>query len=161
MIGAIVSDARAAGILWVNSAGNYADTHWSGTYVSADGDRAHDWAPGDEGNTFVWPNDTEICGYLRWDEWSGGASDFDSSCSTPHPESRSRSPKTSQGGQQSPEEGLCVGQRSRSDMTVAWGIRGYSVRSTPRMDLFVFDMPLQYQTAAGASATSAAPPRWR
>ncbi len=34
-IGAIVADARANGILWVNSAGNEAQTHWSGTYSPA------------------------------------------------------------------------------------------------------------------------------
>ena len=158
MIGAIVSNARAAGILWVNSAGNYADTHWSGTYVSADGDRAHEWAPGDEGNTFVWPDDTEICGYLRWDEWSGGASDFDLVLFHSASGVTLAVSEDEQGGSQSPEEGLCVGQRSGSDMTVAWGIRGYSVRSTPRMDLFVFDMPLQYQTAAGSLGDPATSP---
>ena len=31
-IGAAVADARASGILWVNSAGNEAMNHWSGTY---------------------------------------------------------------------------------------------------------------------------------
>ncbi len=154
-IGAIVADARSAGILWVNSAGNEAQTHWSGTFASADGDRAHDWAPGDEGNTFVWPNDTEICGFLRWDEWSGGASDFDlvlfhSATGTVLAESDDE-----QGGAQRPVESLCVGQRSDMDLTVAWGIEGYSVRSTPRMDLFVFDEPLQYQTPAGSLAEPA------
>ena len=34
-IGAVVSDARAAGILWVNAAGNEVETHWSGTFVSS------------------------------------------------------------------------------------------------------------------------------
>ena len=157
-IGTIVSEARAAGILWVNSAGNYADTHWSGTYVSADGDRAHDWAPGDEGNTFVWPDDTEICGYLRWDEWSGGASDFDLVLFHSATGVTLAVSDDVQGGSESPEEELCVGQRSGSNMTVAWGIRGYFVRSTPKMDLFVFDMPLEYQTAAGSLGDPATSP---
>ena len=29
------------------------------------------------GNTFVWPTVTEICGFLKWDEWPAGVSDFD------------------------------------------------------------------------------------
>ena len=149
-IGAIVADARAAGILWVNSAGNEAQTHWAGTFVSADGDRAHDWAPGDEGNTFVWPNDTEICGFLRWDEWSGGASDFDLVLFHSATGVVLAKSDDEQGGEERPVEGLCVGQRSGSDLTVAWGIDGYSVRSTPRMDLFVMDEPLQYQTPSGS-----------
>jgi subtilisin family serine protease len=158
-IGAIVADARAAGILWVNSAGNSAQTHWSGTYVSADGDRVHDWAPGDEGNTFVWPNDTEICGFLRWDEWSGGASDFDLVLFHSATGTLLAASDDVQGGDKPPVEGLCVGQRSGTDLTVAWGIEAYSVKSAPRMDLFVFDEPLQYQTPAGSlaePATSAA-----
>ena len=70
-IDAVVADARANGILWVNSAGNEAQTHWSGTYAS--NGSAHQWsASGDIGNTFVWPNGAAICGFLKWDEWPGG-----------------------------------------------------------------------------------------
>ena len=73
-----VADARAAGILWVNSAGNEAMSHWSGAYSPASGAPLHQWAPnGDVGNTFVWPNGWAICGFLKWDEWPAAASDFD------------------------------------------------------------------------------------
>ena len=34
----IVADARAAGILWVNAAGNRAQQHWSGTFSDLDAD---------------------------------------------------------------------------------------------------------------------------
>jgi hypothetical protein len=33
---AIVADARAQGVLWVNAAGNYAQEHWSGTFFDPD-----------------------------------------------------------------------------------------------------------------------------
>ena len=73
--GAIVADARASGILWVNSAGNEGQTHWSGTYTRA---APSQWSPsGDIGNTFIWPDGAEICGFLKWDEWPAGVSDFD------------------------------------------------------------------------------------
>ena len=42
-IGDLVAGAKASGILWVNSAGNDAETHWSGTYTP-NGDDVHDWA---------------------------------------------------------------------------------------------------------------------
>jgi len=40
---AAVDRAAAAGILWFNSAGNYAQGHWSGPWADADGDRALDF----------------------------------------------------------------------------------------------------------------------
>ena len=160
-IGAIVSSARAAGVLWVNSAGNDAQTHWSGTFVSADGDRSHEWAPGDEGNTFVWPNDSEICGVLKWDEWPAGVSDFDLGLSLSETGQRLAISDDYQSGSQPPYEGLCVTQRSGDDLTVYWAILGYDVRSSPRLDLFTFgdyNLPLQYQTAAGSITVPADSP---
>jgi hypothetical protein len=41
-----VDRAAAAGILWFNSAGNYALKHWSGAWVDRNGDRALDWPGG-------------------------------------------------------------------------------------------------------------------
>src|SRR4029450_12749337 len=38
-------DALAHGILWVNSAGNYARSHWKGTFSDANGNGYLDWAP--------------------------------------------------------------------------------------------------------------------
>ena len=43
-----------------------------------------EWSPnGDKGNTFIWPNGEEICGFLKWDEWPSAVSDFDSASSSP------------------------------------------------------------------------------
>src|SRR5262249_4292530 len=50
---AIVADAVASGILWVNSAGNRANQHWSGTFSDTDGDDVHNFTPDDEGNTIT------------------------------------------------------------------------------------------------------------
>src|SRR5262249_38965271 len=75
-VDSIVADARANGILWVNSAGNDATTHWSGTFVDTDADGLTEWAPGDESNDFSVPPNTTFCGLLKWDEWPAGTSDF-------------------------------------------------------------------------------------
>jgi hypothetical protein len=45
-----VNEAAAAGVLWVNSAGNYRTRHWEGPWTDADGDGNLD-VPGD-GNAF-------------------------------------------------------------------------------------------------------------
>ena len=137
------------------------DLRGHGTFVSADGDRSHEWAPGDEGNTFVWPNDSEICGVLKWDEWPAGVSDFDLGLSLSETGQRLAISDDYQSGSQPPYEGLCVTQRSGDDLTVYWAILGYDVRSSPRLDLFTFgdyNLPLQYQTAAGGITVPADSP---
>jgi subtilisin family serine protease len=72
---AIVADARAHGVLWVNSAGNYAETHWRGTFSDPNSSEFHDFAPGDE------ENDVTLfeggCAFLKWDDWPASDQDFD------------------------------------------------------------------------------------
>jgi subtilisin family serine protease len=153
-IGAIVEDARANGILWVNSAGNEGQTHWSGTY-SPDGN-LHSWSPsGDIGNTFVWPNGSEICGFLKWDEWPAGVSDFDLGLFLSGPNVLLASSEEEQGAGEPPFEALCVGQESGVDLHVFWAIRGYRVSTSPQLDLVSWSPPLEYQVAAGSIAAPA------
>lgn len=157
---AIVADARANGILWVNSAGNEGDTHWSGTF-SPGGDSWHDWSPsGDEGNSFIWPNGSEICGFLKWDEWPSGVSDFDLGLflSGANVLIRSSEEVQGEGGGEPPFEAVCVGQSSGQDLIVFWAIRGYAVRSTPQLDFVSWSPPLQYSVAAGSIAAPASSP---
>ena len=67
----IVADARAHGVLWVNSAGNEGNTHWSGTFTDADANGWQDFGPGgmfakiDEGNSFFLDKDQQVCAYLQ------------------------------------------------------------------------------------------------
>jgi hypothetical protein len=74
----IVADARVNGILWVNSAGNYQQRHWSGNY-NAGGEftNVHDFAPGDETNDIVIGGGAEACFTLKWDDWPVSGNDFD------------------------------------------------------------------------------------
>jgi subtilisin family serine protease len=158
-VGAIVADARAGGILWVNSAGNEAQTHWSGTYTASGG--LHQWSSnGDIGNSFVWPDGEAICGFLKWDEWPAGVSDFDLGLflSGANVLLASSEEEQGEGGGESPFEAVCVEQTSGSDLMVFWAIRGYSVRSNPPLDLISWTTPLEYQVAAGSIATPASSP---
>jgi Subtilase family len=158
-IGAIVADARASGILWVNSAGNEAQTHWSGNY-SASGN-LHRWSSnGDIGNSFIWPDGEVICGFLKWDEWPAGVSDFDLGLflSGANVLLASSEEEQGEGGGEPPFEAVCAEQTSGTDLTVFWAIRGYSVRSNPPLDLVSWSPPLEYQVAGGSIATPASSP---
>jgi subtilisin family serine protease len=158
-IGAVVADARANGILWVNSAGNEAQTHWSGTYVASGG--LLQWGPnGDIGNTFIWPDGEEICGFLKWDEWPAGVSDFDLGLFLSGANILIASSEEEQGtgGGETPFEAVCERQTTGVDLIVFWAIRGYSVRSNPLLDLVSWSPPLEYQVAAGSIATPASSP---
>ena len=156
-VGAVVADARANGILWVNSAGNEAMTHWSGSY--APNGSWHMWSPnGDMGNSFIWPNGMDICGFLKWDEWPSGISDFDLGLLLSGSNSLLAVSEGNQGVGQPPFEAMCWRQTSGRDLVVFWAIRGYRVTTSPRLDLVSWSPTLQYAVAAGSIATPASSP---
>jgi len=156
-IGAIVADARANGILWVNAAGNEAQTHWSGTYNPVDG--IHVWSPsGDMGNTFIWPDGEEICGILKWDEWPAGVSDFDLGLFLSGANVLIAASAGDQNGSQPPFEGLCRTNPTGTDLVVFWAIGGYRVTTSPRLDLISWSPPLEYSVAAGSIGIPASSP---
>ncbi len=64
-----VDRAAAAGILWVNSAGNYGTQHWSGPWVDAQIDGDLDW-PASEGS-FERPQGSTTTFALSWDNPDG------------------------------------------------------------------------------------------
>ncbi len=76
--------ARAAGILWVTAAGNYRETHWSGTSTDGDNDNLHEYAPGVEvnvfgpgnGSAYQIPAGIVLSPALRWDDWTEVRQDF-------------------------------------------------------------------------------------
>ncbi len=158
-IGAVVNDARSAGILWVNAAGNEATTHWSGTFNDPNGDGFHEFrSDGDLGNSFIWPNNSEICGTLKWDEWPSGVSDFDLILALAGSGVIVDVSDGDQTGSQPPFEGLCVYQNTGRNLTAFWAIGGYRVTTSPRLDLFSDSPSLQYQTAAGSVTEPATSP---
>ena len=78
------------GVVWVTSAGNAADDHWSGTFNDPDGDGWHNFSGEDELLNFYVPADMGIeygvDVYLKWNDWgtwddyygySGSDQDFD------------------------------------------------------------------------------------
>ena len=156
-VGAVVADARANGILWVNSAGNEAMTHWSGSYTP--NGSWHKWSPnGDMGNTFIWPNGMEICGFLKWDEWPSGMSDFDLGLFLSGSNSLLAVSEGDQGSGQPPFEAMCWQQTSGRDLVVFWAIRGYRVATRRGSTSSAGARRSQYSVAAGSIATPASSP---
>jgi hypothetical protein len=74
----IVNNAHANGILFVESAGNYANRHYEGTYTDTDTDNLHEFGPGDEILTLgTKPAGSPITLFLSWDDWPISNQDYD------------------------------------------------------------------------------------
>jgi YD repeat-containing protein len=81
----IANNTSAAGVLWVNSAGNRAEQHWAGPWRDVDGDGVLDFAPTPaepEQSITLAPGD-EVAISLRWRDsanrnpWPGACDDYD------------------------------------------------------------------------------------
>lgn len=70
-----VDEIVRSGIVWVNSAGNYAELHYRGTYSDSDGDGLHEFRPGDETMSFTSWRPTYFV--VLWDDWDGATEDYD------------------------------------------------------------------------------------
>ena len=156
-IGSIVQDARKSGILWVNAAGNEADTHWSGTFASTDGDSVHNYTPTDEGNTFLLPSGASICGLMKWDQWPAGQADFALVLALSDSGEILDVSDMPQNGAAPPTEEIC-GTWTGPDVDAFWAIVANRTTGNPRIDLFSLTPPLQYATAAGSVTDPATSP---
>jgi subtilisin family serine protease len=77
IVAEIADRARAHGILWVNAAGNHAQSHWMGTFSDSNYNRWLEFAPGREELLIQadFPGSIEL--YLTWDGWPRTSEDFD------------------------------------------------------------------------------------
>lgn len=74
----LVDRVAAAGILWINSAGNAAAQHYRGEFTDTDGDGVHEFAPGQTTLAFQSSPDGLTQIVLNWDDWrSDGTQDLD------------------------------------------------------------------------------------
>jgi PKD repeat protein len=71
-IGDIARRATSGGILWVNAAGNEAQSHWQSGFADANSDGWHDTPV-----TFYATSGSSIMIYLTWNEWPQSSSDYD------------------------------------------------------------------------------------
>ncbi len=152
-----IADARDAGIVWSQSAGNDAQNHWMGTYVSGD-DGWHRFAVNDYSNAITLSAGTQIDVFLNWDDpWGSASNDYDLYVfygDEVEPIAVSQNEQSE--GYPYPIEYIPL----TADRTGTYHIMVYAY-STPRdcdLELFVWSQALQYQTAAGSLSDNAASP---
>jgi len=152
-----VDRAAAAGIAWVNSAGNYAERHWEGTWADADGDEVLDW-PRTPGWSFAVAPGKPITFALSWDQPEGAeVTDLDLVLEklTPGGWAAVAASRDSQLAGAPPAErltGIPSGDGGQGPSPWApWSGRATPSRRTPRAD----------PPTTGASSPTSRPPRTR
>ena len=73
----IVNDAAEQGILWVNSAGNDAKSHYYGFWADSDSDGWHNFKGEDEMLAFEAEKGDEIRVFLTWNDWPSSRENYD------------------------------------------------------------------------------------
>ena len=73
----IVNDAADNDILWVNSAGNNAKSHYDGPWFDSDDDGWHNFSGDDEVIAFETEKGDEIRIFLTWNDWPSSRENYD------------------------------------------------------------------------------------
>ena len=73
----IVNDAADNGILWINSAGNNAKSHYDGFWFDSDDDGWHNFSNEDEVMSFEAEKGDEISVFLTWNDWPTSRQNYD------------------------------------------------------------------------------------
>lgn len=72
-----VNNAAAAGVLWVQAAGNFAQRHWAGTFTDTRGNNIHEFARGLEYMSITVEAGGEFRAFLSWFETAGSRTEQD------------------------------------------------------------------------------------
>jgi hypothetical protein len=161
---AIVADARANGILWVNAAGNQAERHWSGTFLDAGTTGGtpdfNAFAGPDDGNDVSIVGGETVSIGLKWDAWPTTSQDYDlylyRASDLSSPVAMSSSDQSSSPDQ--PIENLNYTNTGATD-TFEIAIHRFSASQSPRLDLFYSGRStLQYFVRDGSLVEPASSP---
>ena len=139
----IARRAISGGILWVNAAGNEAESHWEGLFSDGNSDG---WL--DQTITFYASGGSQIILFLTWNDWPQASSDYDLYLYDPASTPIASSTKY-QTGTEEPTESIQVAATTSGTYTVR--IRGAGYRS---LELFSLNHSL---TPAVASSSILAP----
>jgi subtilisin family serine protease len=153
----IAAAARDAGILWVNSAGNYGRAHWAGRFNEA-GFGRHEFAPGDPGNSFMATPRVETCVFLRWDDWPVSSEDLDLFVYRDRGHAPIAASIEEQSGLSEPREQICFSFDGTAPESFSVEIQRKSGSGRPNLDVFVPGARLEYQTAPGSIGEPASSP---
>ena len=147
-VAGIANDARDNGILWVNAAGNEADStytgHWQGAFVDNDGDSYLDFGTGsdpldgdaiDECNDLYAASGETIYIYLTWDAWPSDPEDYDLHLYDPNG-TKVDSSTNVQNGTQHPTESISYPVSTTGYYCFA--IEAFNAPSRPDLEVFIF-----------------------
>ncbi len=150
-----VSQARDNGILWINSAGNYAQEHWQGQFADNDFDGFHDFGPGDEALEIDVYAGKSLDVRLSWDDWDSPSQDYDLYVVDVENGTTIQSSTNNQGEGFSPYE--FIKWEPIEDTTVQIKIKNYSATRDVNFHLFTLDHDLNegYQVAASSISAPA------
>jgi PASTA domain-containing protein/List-Bact-rpt repeat protein/subtilase family protein/predicted actin-binding protein/WD40 repeat protein len=159
---AVVAQARADGILWVNASGNYAQKHWLGTFAPDVNDPSlNDFARGGDVpyDQVTIASGEQACAILTWDDWPVTTEDFDLGLFNLTTGDLVASSTNDQSSSLSaPEEDLCYTNPGATD---SFGIvvLNYNAVGSPALNLFYTGAsPLSYANGYGSVVDPASSP---
>ena len=150
---AIVADARANGILWVNSAGNQGGAHWNATWSDPDDDGVL-WVTS---SAYAEPGET-VCLFLRWNAWPSTTEDYDLylfAPGEPHPVASSTDSQADHPGP--PTEAACYTNETAAGRSISIRIVNYSAWSATRLELFAVGSHFHWSTGMSLTEPATSP----
>lgn len=141
----LVDSVAAQGILWVNSSGNEAQSHYRAPFTDSDGDGLHEFAPGRElMPLYPYPDSPLIKIFLMWDDvWGQASQDYELYLTDRAGEPLASSENTQNGERgQDPAEGIVYLWLSDENPSVA--VRAYAVDRPATLDIFVEGADVAY-----------------
>ena len=146
-----VDDVAAKSVLWVNSAGNEAESHYRGQFTDADGDGVHEFPDGDE-KIGIWPYSDEMTVILNWDDWERVTEDYDLYLYDSQGELIASSRDTQDGGPgQIAAEGIELNQTSDSLYYAV--IKAYDATRAVVFDLYADPVEVEFPVAEHSLGT--------
>jgi len=147
------NDAHSNGILWVNSMGNYAESHYGATFTDSDGDGFHDVAAGDDETINIEASAGDIIDIsLTWDAWPTTDQDYDLGLYDSDLNLVASS-ETIQTGTQPPTEAIYYSVTSTDTYHVA--ILKYNATSNHRLAVFSFNHGIDPAVASNSIVSPA------
>ena len=129
--------AIAAGMVWVNAAGNEAQRHHRALFTDADADGMHEFAMGDELGRFTVPPGAEVEIFLRWSQWDGGMpTDSFRLCLTVSESDPLDCVVAAQPERATPTTGLALTNPRSTLVSFSLGVMRVRGTGMPRLDLF-------------------------
>lgn len=132
-----VRRALAAGIVWVNSAGNEAPFHYRGTFADADADGRNEYAgTDDEYGRFEVPAGADVEVFLRWDQWGAAPTDVFRLCFTIDEGGSLNCVEAAQPERSTPTTGVAFTNTRSESVTFYVAITRVRGNGSPLLDLF-------------------------